>query len=176
MTVLSLWAVPPSTLRLGGASPQILWWPSLRGTHDGRGAVVAGSSCSPQAASATTLARTATERLTRNTWPSYGRPQRSGPEREPGVADHQNPLVGVGDYRKAAKMKVEATVALKFQARSLSEAGAILDDVLARAGDRDDVDVGPVTVTTPPGATPVSLPAVSPQGGYSPGVPHPTRA
>jgi hypothetical protein len=73
-------------------------------------------------------------------------------------------------------MKVEATVALKFQARSLSEAGAILDDVLARAGDRDDVDVGPVTVTTPPGATPVSLPAVSPQGGYSPGVPHPTRA
>jgi hypothetical protein len=73
-------------------------------------------------------------------------------------------------------MKVEATVVFKFQARSLSEAGTILDDVLAHAGERDDVDIGPVTVTTPPGATPVSLPAVSPQVGYAPGVPHPSRA
>jgi hypothetical protein len=73
-------------------------------------------------------------------------------------------------------MKVEATVVFRFQARSLAEAGTVLDDVLARAGDRDDVDIGTVTVTTPPGATPVSLPAVSPHGAYLPGVPNPSRA
>lgn len=70
-------------------------------------------------------------------------------------------------------MKVEATVVFKFQASSLSEAGSVLDDVLSRARERDDVDVGLVTVTTPPGATPVSLPAVSTPGGYPPGVPQP---
>jgi hypothetical protein len=69
-------------------------------------------------------------------------------------------------------MKVEATVVFKFQAGSLSEAGSVLDDVLARAAERDDVDVAQVAVTTPPAATPVSLPAVSTPGGYPPGVPH----
>ena len=70
-------------------------------------------------------------------------------------------------------MKVEATVVLKFQASSLSGAGSVLDDVLGRAQEGDDVDVGQVTVTTPPGATPVSLPAVSAPREYRPGVPHP---
>jgi len=70
-------------------------------------------------------------------------------------------------------MKVQATVVLKFQASSLSEAGSVLDDVLGRAHERDDVDVGQVVVTTPAGATPVSLPAVSTPGEYPPGVPHP---
>jgi hypothetical protein len=70
-------------------------------------------------------------------------------------------------------MKIEATVVFKFQASSLSEAGTVLDDVLGRAGERDDVDVGKVTVTTPPGTTPVSLPAVSTPGAYPPGVPQP---
>lgn len=70
-------------------------------------------------------------------------------------------------------MKVEATVVFKFQASSLSEAGTVLDEVLGRAHERDDVDVGQVTLTTPPGATPVSLPAVSTPGEYPPGVPHP---
>jgi hypothetical protein len=70
-------------------------------------------------------------------------------------------------------MKLQATVVFKFQAPSLSEAGAILDDVLRRAHERDDVDLGQVSVTTPPGATPVSLPAVSSPGDYPPGVPHP---
>jgi hypothetical protein len=69
-------------------------------------------------------------------------------------------------------MKVEATVVFRFQASSLSEAGSVLDDVLGRARERDDVDVGQVTVTTPPGATPVSLPAMSTPGEYRPGVPH----
>lgn len=70
-------------------------------------------------------------------------------------------------------MKIEATVVLKLQASSLSEAGAVLDDLLGRTRERDDVDVAQVTVTTPPGATPVSLPAVSAPREYPPGVPRP---
>jgi hypothetical protein len=70
-------------------------------------------------------------------------------------------------------VKVEARVVFKFQAGSLSEAGSVLDDLLGRAGERDDVDVAQVAVTTPPEATPVSLPAVSTPGPYPPGVPHP---
>ena len=70
-------------------------------------------------------------------------------------------------------MKVQATVVFKFQASSLAEAGSVLDDVLSRAHERDDLDVGQVTVMTPPGATPVTLPAVSAPGEYPPGVPRP---
>jgi hypothetical protein len=73
-------------------------------------------------------------------------------------------------------MKVEARVVFKFQAGSLSEAGSVLDDLLGRAGERDDVDVVQVVVTTPSAATPVSLPAVSTPGEYPPGVPHPGSA
>jgi len=69
-------------------------------------------------------------------------------------------------------MKVQATVVFKLQAGSLSEAGGVLDDVLERAREHDDVDIGQIMVTTPPGATPVTLPAVS-TGAYPPGVPHP---
>jgi hypothetical protein len=61
-------------------------------------------------------------------------------------------------------MKVQATVVLGFQAGSLAEAGRVLDDVLARARERDDVEVGQVNVTTPPAAPPVSLPALSTPG------------
>jgi hypothetical protein len=68
-------------------------------------------------------------------------------------------------------MKVEATVVIKLQAGSLSEVGSVLDDVLERAHERDDVEVGQVTLTTPPGATPVTLPAVSAPGDFPPGVP-----
>jgi hypothetical protein len=70
-------------------------------------------------------------------------------------------------------MKLQATVVLTLQAGSLEEAGAVLDDVLARAHERDDVDVGGIDVTTPPGRTPVSLPDVSTPSGYPPGIPHP---
>lgn len=68
-------------------------------------------------------------------------------------------------------MKVEATVVFRLQANSLGETGAVLDDVLGRARQRDDVEVEQVNVMTPPGATPVSLPAVSTPGEYPPGVP-----
>jgi hypothetical protein len=71
-------------------------------------------------------------------------------------------------------MKVEATVVLRLQANSLAEVGTVLDDVLGRARERDDVEVGQVNVTTPPHATPVSLPAV-PAPEYPPGVPRAGR-
>jgi transposase-like protein len=59
-------------------------------------------------------------------------------------------------------MKVQATVVRTFQAKSLAEAGAVLDDVLARARERDDVDVGRVEILSPPGDRAVTLPPVSP--------------
>jgi hypothetical protein len=70
-------------------------------------------------------------------------------------------------------MKIQAAVVFKFQAGSLAEAGAVLDEVLAPARGRDDVDVGQLTVTTPAGSAPVSLPAVSTPGEYPPGRPYP---
>ena len=70
-------------------------------------------------------------------------------------------------------MKVQATVVIKLQAGSLAEVGSVLDDVLERAHERDDVEVGQVTLTTPPGAPPVTLPPVSAGGDFPPGVPRP---
>jgi hypothetical protein len=68
-------------------------------------------------------------------------------------------------------MKVQATVLLTFQAKSLAEAGAVLDEVLTRARERDDVDVGRVEVASPPGDRAVTLPAVPAAPGYAPQVP-----
>jgi hypothetical protein len=64
-------------------------------------------------------------------------------------------------------MKIQATVIIKLQAGSLSEAGGVLDDVLSRAKERDDVEVGQVTLMTPPGPTPVMLPPVSAPADFS---------
>jgi hypothetical protein len=68
-------------------------------------------------------------------------------------------------------VKVQATVLLTFQARSLAEAGAVLDDVLTRARERDDVDVGRVEVASPPADRAVTLPPVPATTGYAPRVP-----
>ena len=68
-------------------------------------------------------------------------------------------------------MKLQATVVLSFQAKTLGEAGAVVDDVLARARERDDVDVGRVELISPPGDRPVTLPPVSAPVGYAPPVP-----
>jgi hypothetical protein len=65
-------------------------------------------------------------------------------------------------------MKVQATVQLNFQARTLAEAGELLDDVLARARERDGVDVAHVELSTPPADRPVTLPPVSAPVGYAP--------
>ena len=68
-------------------------------------------------------------------------------------------------------MKVQASVVLTFQARTLTEAGAVLDDVLARARERDEVDVAAVELTSPPGERPVTLPAVAASGHGTPRTP-----
>jgi hypothetical protein len=73
-------------------------------------------------------------------------------------------------------MKVQATVLLAFQATSLAEAGAVLDDVLARARERDDVDVGRVELLSPPGERTVTLPTVSAPVGYASHAPPPANA
>jgi hypothetical protein len=73
-------------------------------------------------------------------------------------------------------MKAQATVVLSFQARTLAEAGAVLDDVLARARERADVDVARVELATPPGDHIVTLPPVSGPVGYAPHVPAPGSA
>jgi hypothetical protein len=70
-------------------------------------------------------------------------------------------------------MKLTATIVLSFQARTLAEAGATLDDVLERAHERDGVDVQHVDVQTPSGAVPVTLPATSAPPSPPPRVPHP---
>jgi hypothetical protein len=73
-------------------------------------------------------------------------------------------------------MKVQAMVLLTFQAKSLGEAGAVLDDVLTRARERADVDVGRVEVASPPGDRAVTLPPVTAAAGYAPQFPPPTTS
>jgi hypothetical protein len=68
-------------------------------------------------------------------------------------------------------MKVEASVVFRFQSSSLAEAGALLDEVLRRAHERDDIGIEQINVMTPPGSAPVSLPALSTPGEYPPGAP-----
>ena len=68
-------------------------------------------------------------------------------------------------------MKVQATVLISFQARTLAQAGELLDDVLARARQRHDVDIGRIEVASPPGDRSVTLPPVSAPVGYAPNVP-----
>jgi hypothetical protein len=57
----------------------------------------------------------------------------------------------------------EVTVVLALRADSLGQVGAVLDDVLARARERDDVHVGRVEVVSPPHDRAVTLdtPAVN---------------
>jgi hypothetical protein len=65
-------------------------------------------------------------------------------------------------------MKVQTTVVLSFQARTLTEAGALLDDVLGRARERQDVDVGGVELLTPPGDRLVTLPPLGASAAAAP--------
>lgn len=68
-------------------------------------------------------------------------------------------------------MKVEASVVFRFQSSSLAETGALLDEILGRAHERDDIEIEHINVTTPPGSAPVSLPAFSTSREYPPSVP-----
>ena len=68
-------------------------------------------------------------------------------------------------------MKVQATVVFSFQAKTLTEGGAVLDDVLGRAYTREGVEVSGVQLTTPPGDHLVTLPPLAASRGSAPGVP-----
>lgn len=70
-------------------------------------------------------------------------------------------------------MKLTATIVLSFQARTLAEAGATLDEVLAPAREHDEIDVRSVDLQTPSGGPPVTIPLAPVPAGPRPGVPHP---
>ena len=65
-------------------------------------------------------------------------------------------------------MKAEATVLLRFRAKTMQEAGVLLDDVLRRASERDDVEVVRIELSAPPGERAVTLPPVTSQGRHAP--------
>jgi hypothetical protein len=71
-------------------------------------------------------------------------------------------------------MKVQATVLVGFQAKTLEEAGALLDEILRPARERDDVDVSRIELTSPPGDHIVTLPPVSSALRSGPHVPSST--
>ena len=68
-------------------------------------------------------------------------------------------------------MKVQASIVLSFQAKTLTDAGAVLDDLLARTRDREDVDLTAVELIAPPGDRRVTLPPVAGFGHAAPRVP-----
>jgi hypothetical protein len=70
-------------------------------------------------------------------------------------------------------MKLTATIVLAIQARTLAEAGATLDEMLAPARDRADVDVRSVDLQTPSGGPSVTLLPMAAPRTPPPGVPHP---
>lgn len=55
-------------------------------------------------------------------------------------------------------MKAQASIVLSFQAKTLTDGGAVLDDVLARARDREDVDLAAVELISPPADRQVTVP------------------
>jgi hypothetical protein len=70
-------------------------------------------------------------------------------------------------------MKFEATIVVTLHAYSVSEAGAMVDDVLHSANMRDGVEVRSVDVHTPVGAGQVALPRVAAATEAPAHVPHP---
>ena len=70
-------------------------------------------------------------------------------------------------------MKLQATIVISYRADSLGEGGGVLDDVLGRARERDDVEIESVELATPASAGPVSLPYVERPPDPPRRVPHP---
>ena len=68
-------------------------------------------------------------------------------------------------------MKVQATVVLAFQAKTLADAGAVMEDVLARARERNDVGVEGVEILSPPGEPRVTLPSPPMAIGFERSIP-----
>ena len=70
-------------------------------------------------------------------------------------------------------MKLQARIVFSYRADSLGDAGGVLDDVLQRARERDDVEIDSVQLGTPESAGPVSIPYVERPPDPPQRVPHP---
>ena len=70
-------------------------------------------------------------------------------------------------------MKLQATIVISYRADSLGDAGNVLDDVLQRARERDDIDIDSIQLATPESAGPVSLPYLERPPTPPQRVPHP---
>ena len=57
-------------------------------------------------------------------------------------------------------MKFQATIVFEFNATSLVDAGHKVNDAVQHAAQADDMEAKSITVVTPPGSPPVTLPAV----------------
>jgi len=68
-------------------------------------------------------------------------------------------------------MKVQATVVFSFQAKTLADAGGVMDDVLTRGRERDDVEIGGIEIASPPGEHLVTLPAPVAPAGFTRSIP-----
>ena len=65
-------------------------------------------------------------------------------------------------------MKLTATIVVSFQARTLAEAGARLDQLVAPAREREDIEIKSIELQTPSAGVPVTIP-------YAMAAPAPSR-
>jgi hypothetical protein len=55
-------------------------------------------------------------------------------------------------------MKFQATIVFEFNAGSLVDAGHKVNDAVKHADEADDMEAKSITVVTPPGSAPVTIP------------------
>jgi hypothetical protein len=55
-------------------------------------------------------------------------------------------------------MKFQATIVFEFSASSLVDAGHKVNDAVTHAQDADEMEARSITVVTPPGTPPVTIP------------------
>jgi hypothetical protein len=58
-------------------------------------------------------------------------------------------------------MKFQATIVFEFNASSLVDAGHKVNDAVTHAQDEDEMEARSITVVTPPGGPPVTIPLPS---------------
>jgi hypothetical protein len=75
--------------------------------------------------------------------------------------------------RDTALMKLQARIVLSYRADSLGDAGGVLDDVLQRARERDDIEIDSIQLATPESTGPVSIPYLERPSAPPQRVPHP---
>jgi hypothetical protein len=56
-------------------------------------------------------------------------------------------------------MKFQATIVFEFNASSLVDAGHKVNDAVKHASEADEMEAKSIAILTPPGSTPVTIPA-----------------